>query len=104
MSLSRQTSQVAGSISKCKVSLMAAGLSPLLSTSGVQHVINFDMPKTIEGYIHRIGRTARAGKKGVATSFVTDEDSHLLRDLRIQLVSSNNVVPGILNAKLKSQG
>ncbi|CEM05621.1 unnamed protein product [Vitrella brassicaformis CCMP3155] len=42
------------------------------------------MPKTIEGYIHRIGRTARAGKKGVATSFVTDEDSHLLRDLRIQ--------------------
>mmetsp|Transcript_16321 Transcript_16321/g.39113 ORF Transcript_16321/g.39113 Transcript_16321/m.39113 type:complete len:722 (-) Transcript_16321:859-3024(-) len=53
-----------------------------IDVEGVQHVINFDMPKNIEDYTHRIGRTGRAGKKGVSTSFVTDEDSHLLQDLR----------------------
>src|SRR5690606_13075259 len=36
----------------------------------IQHVINFDMPKEIENYIHRIGRTGRGGKTGVATTFI----------------------------------
>ena len=36
----------------------------------VQHVINFDMPKEIENYVHRIGRTGRCGKTGVATTFI----------------------------------
>ena len=37
----------------------------------VSLVLNYDMPKTIEDYTHRIGRTGRAGKKGKAISFVT---------------------------------
>ena len=41
-----------------------------LDISGVSHVINFDMPATYEDYIHRIGRTGRAGKKGSAITFV----------------------------------
>ena len=36
----------------------------------MQHVINFDMPKEIENYVHRIGRTGRCGKTGVATTFI----------------------------------
>lgn len=36
----------------------------------IQHVINFDMPTEIENYVHRIGRTGRCGKTGVATTFV----------------------------------
>jgi ATP-dependent RNA helicase DDX41 len=36
----------------------------------IQHVINYDMPKEIEDYVHRIGRTGRCGKTGVATSFI----------------------------------
>ena len=36
----------------------------------IQHVINFDMPSEIENYVHRIGRTGRCGKTGVATTFV----------------------------------
>lgn len=36
----------------------------------VNHVINFDMPKDIESYVHRIGRTGRSGKTGVSTTFI----------------------------------
>ncbi len=41
-----------------------------LDIAGVSHVINYDMPATHEDYIHRIGRTGRAGKKGIALTFV----------------------------------
>ena len=36
----------------------------------IQHVINFDMPDEIENYVHRIGRTGRCGKTGIATTFI----------------------------------
>lgn len=36
----------------------------------IQHVINYDMPNEIENYVHRIGRTGRCGKTGVATTFI----------------------------------
>lgn len=36
----------------------------------IQHVINFDMPSEIENYVHRIGRTGRSGKTGIATTFI----------------------------------
>lgn len=45
-----------------------------LDISNVSHVINFDMPKHAEEYVHRIGRTGRAGNKGVAISFVGPKD------------------------------
>jgi ATP-dependent RNA helicase RhlE len=45
-----------------------------LDISSVTHVINFDTPKVPENYIHRIGRTGRADKKGEARTFVTEQD------------------------------
>jgi len=45
-----------------------------LDIKGVSHVYNYDIPKTSEEYIHRIGRTARAGEKGMAISIVTGKD------------------------------
>jgi ATP-dependent RNA helicase RhlE len=45
-----------------------------LDIDGVSHVINFDLPDEAENYIHRIGRTARMGREGVAISLVTPED------------------------------
>lgn len=48
----------------------------------VKHVINFDMPSSIEEYVHRIGRTGRCGNLGKATSFFDpDRDSSLTRAL-----------------------
>ena len=47
----------------------------------VTHVINFDLPNDIDDYVHRIGRTGRAGKKGLATAFLSDKDSNLAKPL-----------------------
>jgi superfamily II DNA/RNA helicase len=47
----------------------------------VTHVINFDLPTDIDDYVHRIGRTGRAGKKGLATAFFTDKDAGLAKSL-----------------------
>lgn len=50
-----------------------------LDIEDVTHVINYDIPENPEDYVHRIGRTARAGKTGKAISFVTKEERHLVR-------------------------
>ncbi|HEX8906112.1 MAG TPA: C-terminal helicase domain-containing protein, partial [Longimicrobiaceae bacterium] len=42
-----------------------------IDVEGISHVINFDAPKDPEGYVHRVGRTARAGEKGVAITFMS---------------------------------
>ena len=47
----------------------------------VTHVINFDLPNDIDDYVHRIGRTGRAGKKGLATAFFSDKDSNIAKSL-----------------------
>ena len=52
-----------------------------LDIPNVIHVINFDMPKDIDDYVHRIGRTGRAGNTGHATAFVNDRNYNICRDL-----------------------
>lgn len=52
-----------------------------LDIEGVTHVINYDLPPVAEDYIHRIGRTARAGASGQALSLVTSEDAPALRGI-----------------------
>jgi len=47
----------------------------------VSLVINYDLPRNLENYIHRIGRSGRFGRKGVAINFVTSEDTRILREL-----------------------
>lgn len=49
---------------------------------GVAHVINFDMPKSVDEFVHRIGRTGRVGNTGKATSFYeSSQDSSIAGDL-----------------------
>ncbi|GIP38015.1 DEAD-box ATP-dependent RNA helicase CshA [Paenibacillus sp. J31TS4] len=50
-----------------------------LDVSGVSHVVNFDLPQDPESYVHRIGRTGRAGKEGTAWTFVTPREIDHLR-------------------------
>jgi ATP-dependent RNA helicase RhlE len=52
-----------------------------IDVDGVSHVINYDLPHVPESYVHRIGRTARAGAEGSAIAFCTPEDRGLLRDI-----------------------
>ena len=70
-----------------------------LDIPNVTHVINFDMPKDIETYVHRIGRTGRGGKTGVATTFINKSvDETLLPDLKHLLVEAKQRVPPFLAA------
>ena len=52
-----------------------------IDVSGVSHVINFDLPNVPEQYVHRIGRTARAGADGIAVSFCAEDERPYLRDI-----------------------
>jgi superfamily II DNA/RNA helicase len=52
-----------------------------IDVTGISHVINYDLPNVPESYVHRIGRTARAGREGVAISLVSSDEASLLRDI-----------------------
>jgi len=52
-----------------------------IDVSGVSHVFNFEMPNVPEQYVHRIGRTARAGADGISVSFVAPDEKPYLRDI-----------------------
>ena len=56
----------------------------------VSLVVNFNMPSTIEAYTHRIGRTGRAGKSGVAITFLGNEDADVMYDLK-QIISKSSI-------------
>ena len=62
-----------------------------LDVKGVSHVYNYDIPKTSKEYIHRIGRTARAGKEGIAVNILSDRDyenfSQVRRDESLKMES-----------------
>jgi superfamily II DNA/RNA helicase len=52
-----------------------------IDVAGITHVINFDLPKFAEDYVHRIGRTGRAGASGIAVSFASGKDSIHLKKI-----------------------
>jgi ATP-dependent RNA helicase DeaD len=58
-----------------------------IDVEGITHIINYDIPRDAELYVHRIGRTARMGKSGAAFTIVTNEDNNFLRS--VQRLTSN---------------
>jgi ATP-dependent RNA helicase RhlE len=56
-----------------------------IDVSDIAHVVNYDLPNASEDFVHRIGRTGRAGAKGVATSFVMPQERHDARKLEREL-------------------
>ena len=59
----------------------------------VTHVVNYDLPSDIDDYVHRIGRTGRAGKKGLATAFFCDKDGPIARSLSELMEEAKQDVP-----------
>lgn len=77
----------------------------------ITHVINFDLPNVSEDYVHRIGRTARAGTSGVAISFCDSEEKAFLKDIEKLIGKTINVLndhpyhsQNVVDAKLMSSG
>ncbi|HUN52942.1 MAG TPA: DEAD/DEAH box helicase [Candidatus Sulfotelmatobacter sp.] len=66
---------------KCRVLVATDIAARGIDVDGVTHVINFDLPNEPESYVHRIGRTARAGASGVAISFCDGQERSYLRDI-----------------------
>uniref|UniRef100_A0A2N9G025 RNA helicase n=1 Tax=Fagus sylvatica TaxID=28930 RepID=A0A2N9G025_FAGSY len=62
----------------------------------VAHVVNFDLPNDIDDYVHRIGRTGRAGKTGLATAFFNENNLSMARPLADLMQESNQEVPAWL--------
>jgi superfamily II DNA/RNA helicase len=52
-----------------------------IDVAGISHVINFDAPRAAEDYVHRIGRTGRAGRTGIAVTFIAGRERGLVRDI-----------------------
>ncbi|MGK6354857.1 DEAD/DEAH box helicase [Sphingomonas sp. DT-207] len=64
-----------------------------IDVSGVSHVFNFELPNVPEQYVHRIGRTARAGATGLAISYCADDERPYLRDIEKLTRQKLTVVP-----------
>ncbi|MPZ38763.1 MAG: DEAD/DEAH box helicase [Rhizobiales bacterium] len=77
-----------------------------IDVEGISHVVNFDLPNIPESYVHRIGRTARAGADGVAISFCDGEERAYLRDIekliRISIPSTDQ--RGVRHAEPRVDG
>jgi ATP-dependent RNA helicase DeaD len=80
-----------------------------LDVDGISHVVNYDLPEDPEVYIHRIGRTARAGREGVAWSLVTDEQGPLLTAIEqlanteIPLMDYPDFKPGPIPERVRAE-
>ncbi|MCJ2077456.1 DEAD/DEAH box helicase [Methylobacterium sp. E-016] len=66
---------------QCRVLVATDIAARGIDVEAVSHVVNFDLPNVPESYVHRIGRTARAGADGLAISFCNDEEKAYLRDI-----------------------
>jgi len=68
-----------------------------LDIPNVMHVINYDLPTDIDDYVHRIGRTGRAGNTGLSTAFFNRNNRNIARDLFELLREANQEIPTFLD-------
>jgi ATP-dependent RNA helicase RhlE len=73
-----------------------------IDIQGVTHVYNYDLPEVPDAYVHRIGRTARNGRDGIAIAFCAPDEAHLLRDIEklmgIKIAVASGEAPAVITA------
>ncbi|KAF2435134.1 DEAD-domain-containing protein [Tothia fuscella] len=82
----------------CPILVATAVAARGLDIPNVTHVVNYDLPTDIDDYVHRIGRTGRAGNTGVSTAFFNRGNRGVVRDLIDLLKEANQEVPSFLEA------
>ena len=74
----------------------------------VSHVYNYDLPEVPDAYVHRIGRTARAGRDGIAIAFCATDETMLLRDIEklmgIEIKTASGERPEAMNRPVRANG
>ncbi|KAH7132071.1 ATP-dependent RNA helicase ded1 [Dendryphion nanum] len=83
---------------RCPILVATAVAARGLDIPNVTHVVNYDLPTDIDDYVHRIGRTGRAGNTGVSTAFFNRGNRGVVRDLIELLKEANQEVPGFLES------
>jgi ATP-dependent RNA helicase DDX3X len=74
-----------------------------LDIPNVTHVVNYDLPTDIDDYVHRIGRTGRAGNTGISTAFFNRNNRNIARELVELLREANQEVPAFLDGLAQEQ-
>jgi ATP-dependent RNA helicase DDX3X len=81
---------------RCPILVATAVAARGLDIPNVTHVVNYDLPTDIDDYVHRIGRTGRAGNTGISTAFFNRGNRGVVRDLLDLLKEANQEVPAFL--------
>ncbi|KAF1815379.1 DEAD-domain-containing protein [Eremomyces bilateralis CBS 781.70] len=81
---------------RCPILVATAVAARGLDIPNVTHVVNYDLPTDIDDYVHRIGRTGRAGNTGLATAFFNRNNRGIVRDLIDLLKEANQDLPTFL--------
>ena len=83
---------------QCPILVATAVAARGLDIPNVTHVVNYDLPTDIDDYVHRIGRTGRAGNTGMSTAFFNRGNRGVVRDLLDLLKEANQEIPAFLEA------
>ena len=86
----------------CPILVATAVVARGIDIKNVMHVVNYDTPPTIDEYIHRIGRTARVGNAGLASTFFNSSSTGIARDVTKLLVECKQEVPEFLKRYVTS--
>lgn len=89
---------------RCPILVATAVAARGLDIPNVKHVVNYDLPTDIDDYVHRIGRTGRAGNTGVSTAFFNRGNRGVVRDLIDLLKEAHQEVPGFLESIAREAG
>lgn len=81
---------------RCPILVATAVAARGLDIPNVTHVVNYDLPTDIDDYVHRIGRTGRAGNTGISTAFFNRGNRGVVRELIDLLKEANQEVPSFL--------